>query len=156
MLVEKYVWNDDFASVFGDVIFSTEMENRMVNAVRLIDVDINEALHVFNDCMKQAAECIKKRVYIGGRVNEDDWYDKECRVSKKEVRKLLNRYRRTLTKQDREMYCRSRREYKHLLNRKKKQYNTNLLNVLMEKIDSQKDFWNTMHKVARKRKQPKK
>ena len=62
---------------------------------------------------------MKKRVCIGRNAKEDDWYDKECRESKKEVRKLLNRYRRTLAKADREMYCRRRREYKHLLRKTK-------------------------------------
>jgi hypothetical protein len=49
----------------------------------------------------------------------------------------------------------ARREYKHLLKRKQKEFNTLLLDKLVSSVSCQKDFWEAVRKVSFKRKQPK-
>ena len=51
-------------------------------------------------------------------------------------------------------YCKARREYKKLLNKKKKQLNDAILNELIESVNDQKTFWNTMHKDQSRKTQP--
>ena len=152
-MVEKFIWNDDYHDTFFDMINSQEIQFDIEKAMTLIDVDINEALNIFNFCLKKAAECMKKQINIGKRGKVDDWYDMECRISRRNVRKLLNNYRRTLSAASRESFCKARREYKNLLKKKKKDFNDSLIGSLIDSISSQREFWNIIHKRIQNRKQ---
>ena len=74
------------------------------------------------------------------------WFDFECNVNRRNVRKQLRKYRHTLKADDRNAFCIARQEYKNLLKRKKKQYNDSLLNMLLISVMSQRDFWDAVHK----------
>ena len=50
----------------------------------------------------------------------DEWFDWECRVGRRNVRRLLKKYRRSLLADDRGALCLARREYKNALKKKKK------------------------------------
>eukprot|EP00745_Piridium_sociabile_P025429 TRINITY_DN40248_c0_g2_i2.p1 TRINITY_DN40248_c0_g2~~TRINITY_DN40248_c0_g2_i2.p1 ORF type:complete len:123 (-),score=13.89 TRINITY_DN40248_c0_g2_i2:38-361(-) len=100
----------------------------MAVAVSLIQIDINDALNAFNNCIREAAECMKKHIGCKEQYENRDWFDAECNFQKKLVRRLLNKFRRTLEDEDRHTFCKARREYKHLLNMKRKQFNDSLLN----------------------------
>ena len=88
-------------------------------ASSLIDVDINEALHSFNDCLKQNAEYTKRKTYVNRPKRMDEWYDEECRTARKNVRKLLRKFRKSLDRAEIVDYCFDRREYKKLMQQKK-------------------------------------
>ena len=70
-------------------------------------------------------------------------------VEKKE--KNLENYKRTNKPEDRHKFCKCRREYKHLLHRKKKQFNDNAISMLVDSIDNQQNFWETLYKICPKR-----
>ena len=55
------------------------------------------------------------------------------------------------TNYQRQRYCISRREYKWLIERKKRLYNEKTIAKLLAALDSQKDFWATMRAIAPKR-----
>ena len=42
----------------------------------------------------------------------DEWYDEECRAARKNVRKLLRKFRKSLNRAESVDYCCARREYK--------------------------------------------
>ena len=152
--IEKFVWNDDFASLYEENICGQDLGEKLSFAVSQIDVDIDNALHMFNYCVIEAAECMKKQVRTKKTYGNRDWFDLECRHFKKDVRRLLNKFRRTLDASDRDNYCIKRREYKHLLKRKQKKVQNELLNELLSSIKSQKTFWNTIHKISSNKRQP--
>ena len=52
---------------------------------------------------------------------------------------------------DRNTFCIARREYKHLLTRKRKEHDTRMINLLVSSVDDQSKFWETVHKIASKR-----
>ena len=70
------------------------------------------------------------------------------------MRKCLRKFRKTSKNNDSIAYCKARREYKNLLYKKKKQFNGPILNELIESVNDQKTFWNTMHKVQSRKTQP--
>ena len=72
----------------------------------------------------------------------DEWFDWECKVVRRNVRRLLKKYRRSLLADDRDAFCLARREYKNSLKKKRKQFF-----VAFEQIDfisekSRKTFGN--------------
>ena len=66
----------------------------------------------------------------------------------------MRKFRKTSKNNDSIAYCKARREYKKLLNKKKEQLNDAILNELIESVNDQKTFWNTMHKVQSRKTQP--
>ena len=149
---EKYVWGEGFANKYFDSISSQKFKESISAAISLIDVDINQALDAFNTGIKKAATCMKRVINVKKKLK--DWFDAECHAAKKNVRKLLRKFKRTHFAEDRDRFCRARREYKHLLNRKRKQYNNILLADLVSSIKDQKQFWNNVRKIGSKRRQP--
>ena len=48
----------------------------VLTAMSLLEVDANEALGVFNACIKDVAECIKTYISLTKNMKQSDWYDK--------------------------------------------------------------------------------
>ncbi|WP_419607807.1 hypothetical protein, partial [Thiolapillus sp.] len=150
--IDKFVWNPSNAQAFKDSFDSDEARTKLEYAINMINVDINKALRVFDEFIKEMAKCMKKRVFSNKHRKSREWFDFECNVNRRNVRKQLRKYRHTLKADDRNAFCIARREYKNLLKRKKKQYNDSLLNMLLISVKSQRDFWDAVHKVSFKRK----
>ena len=118
---DKFVCKADYAQQFIESMHSDITKEQLSLASSLIDVDINEALKSFNDCLKQNAECMKRKIYINRPKKMDEWYDEECRAARKNVRKLLRKFRKSLDRLVCKDYCCARREYKILLQQKEKE-----------------------------------
>ena len=69
-------------------------------------------------------------------------------MGRRNVRRLLKKYRRSLLADDRSAFCLARGEYKNLLKKKKKV----LLFFVLFFLTNQKDFWESVHKISPKRK----
>ena len=151
--MEKFIWDDAKADEYNDLLCSDELKQKLQDAVNLMDVNVDEALNIFNGCIRQAADSMRKEIG-SNKHRRNDWYDYECIISKRNVRKLLKKFCRTLDALDRDSFCKARREYKNLLKQKKKQFNDAMLHELVNSIKSQKDFWDNMHKISFNRKQP--
>jgi hypothetical protein len=154
-VAEKFVWNSEKSCLFNDSLYTESIRKKIDNAIDLIDVDVNTALDTFNECMKECAECMKKCFPINNNKRCDGWFDHECFVSRTHVRRLLRQYKQSLDVNVRHDFLKTRREYKKLLKRKEKDFNDALLYKLTTSIQNQKEFWNCIHKVSFKRKQPK-
>ena len=57
----KFVWKADCTQQFIESMHSDETKEQLRLASSLIDVDINEALKSFTDCLKQNAEYMKRK-----------------------------------------------------------------------------------------------
>ena len=58
------------------------------------------------------------------------WFDKECRVKKRDVHKLLRKYTGSYNQYDKQCYFSERRSYKSLLREKKEQYSVKMVSEL--------------------------
>ena len=71
----KFVWKADCAQQFIESMHSDKSKEQLRLASSLIDVDINEALQSFNNCLKQNAEYMKRKTYVNRPKRMDEWYD---------------------------------------------------------------------------------
>ena len=149
--VEIFQWNESQAANFKEAVVSEQVRMMLENAMGDIDVDVNLALEKFHDCLKKVATCMKKRKLIGGNCKQQDWFDAECKNLKKEVKKLLKRYRQTLNNIDRINFCAKRKVYKNTLRTKKKMFNDNVIHKLVNSVNDQKEFWETVRNIMPKR-----
>ena len=63
-IIEKFVWDDLRAQTFTSLMCTDETCAILDEAISLIDLDIDKALEIFNNCIKDKAECMKKQIRI--------------------------------------------------------------------------------------------
>ena len=148
--IDKFVWNSEQVHVFDNALLSNNFSFKLFEAFQCIEVDVKLALSIFNECIREVAYCMKKRVCVNSE-KKLDWFDIECKDKRKELRKLLKKYKRTSKTEDRHNFCKCRREYKYLLQRKKKEFNEKTINMLVDSIDNQQSFWDTLYKICPKK-----
>ena len=107
--IEKFVWNSDNEKMFTDLMCTDETCTMLDRAIHFIDIDINEALSIFNNCIKQKAECRKRQIKKNKSKTLDEWFDHECKLGRRNVRKLLKKLWRSLHVDDRNVFCKASR-----------------------------------------------
>ena len=85
----KFVWKADCAQQFIESMHSDKSKEQLRLASSLTDADINEALQSFNDCLKQNAEYMKRKIYFNRPKRMDEWYNEECRAARKKRWKVI-------------------------------------------------------------------
>ena len=75
---------------------------------------------------------------------------KSVELLEKNVGKLLRTFRKSLDRAESVDYCCARREYKKLLQQKRKKFNENVLNNLMQSVSDQQAFRQYMRKISKK------
>ena len=76
------MWQNDTAEVFLQWIESDDFVARFSVACDLIETDVDGALKIVTDSIREAVFCMRKTIKIK-RVQSSQWYDREC-VEKKE------------------------------------------------------------------------
>ena len=79
-------------------------------AISLINLDVDKALDIVNNYIKEKAECMKKQITIKNGRKLDEWFDWECKVGRRNVRTFLKQYHRSLLADDRTAFCLARRD----------------------------------------------
>ena len=150
--IEKYEWNNDKADIFMNGMKTENASRNLKEAELLIETDVNTALHKFNDIIREHAKCMKRNVVLGKK--RENWFDSDCYSQRKNVRKQLRAFRKSNTTQNRDQYCKARKEYKNLLYMKKKTFYASLLEKLINTVNDGQSFWQAVGKLAGKKKQP--
>ena len=92
------------------------------------------------------------------------WFDIECKQLRCLVRKKYRIFQSSLSRSKRynlsdadhikavrDDYCNTRKEYKRLLNKKKKEFNNSVIKDLVLTIGNQQEFWNRIRNIMPKR-----
>ena len=77
------------------------------------------------------------------------WFDKECRVKKRDVHKLLRKYTGSYNQYDKQCYFSERRLYKSLL-REEERYSAKIVSELEINMCNAKLFWQNIKKLGSK------
>eukprot|EP00745_Piridium_sociabile_P043608 TRINITY_DN8944_c0_g1_i10.p1 TRINITY_DN8944_c0_g1~~TRINITY_DN8944_c0_g1_i10.p1 ORF type:complete len:1137 (-),score=123.12 TRINITY_DN8944_c0_g1_i10:208-3198(-) len=149
--VDKLIWSEDQAATFTMELMSEGFLMQLDYATSLIDTNLEESVNVFTKTFNEAAVSMKKKVMIGGKKKEQPkWFDKECFLKKKEVRRLLRICRKTKAKEDYVEFAKTKKEYKALLDAKERTQKHNDLNSLLSSVQNPNKFWNEIRKYKRK------
>lgn len=152
--IEKYVWNTEKAAQFTDCIKSDKFREQMCNAIDLLNECPSRSLDIFTNSILNAASCMKQTVTRGGskKYQKAKWFDEECLLKKKEVKRCLKCFRKSRRKEDYKEYARERREYKSMIQQKKRTNINASLSVLMDSAEnSPKEFWGEIRKHRRRK-----
>ena len=61
MNIEKMVWNPTNENIYKASLDSLEVQNKLDTAISLISSDVDKALKMFNECIKDASVCMRKK-----------------------------------------------------------------------------------------------
>ena len=148
----KLKWSDDKRALFEQNLNLPENLSEIERARSLIDVDVNEAVGVFTAALSKVASCMVKK-QSGRKGFSNEWYDKECRDMRRTTRKALRKFSRSRLNSDRDCYCELRKQYKHLLLTKEKEYKLKCRKELESNIGDPKQFWRNIKKFTTKTRQ---
>ena len=111
MHVDKLRWQKDKEVQYKENLCRNENINKLNLATATIDVNVDEAIVLFNDCVKSAAECMIQTCNEVYNTKDKKWYDRECEEAKIECRKKLNIFRDSRKDDDRQTYVLKRKVY---------------------------------------------
>lgn len=69
------------------------------------------------------------------------WFDLECQANRKTVRALLHRFHTDKSYESRKAYIEARREYKQLLQQKRRSYATEKSKFILNHLNTPSLFW---------------
>ena len=173
MFTEKYVWNEDYMDTYIYNIDKSNFEGKLQFAIDMLSVtdlplnilsaNITKALETFNNIIREASTCMKKRSKNTEKITQK-WFDIECKQLRCLVRKKYRIFQSSLSRSKRynlsdadhikavrDDYCNTRKEYKRLLNKKKKEFNNSVIKDLVLTIGNQQEFWNRIRNIMPKR-----
>ena len=91
LTIEKYVFRTDSAQRYQCLMSNVESQSLINAAMNMVDADIDNALEIFNGCIKKNADFMKKIICVSKRKYDAEWFDKECVEFRKSVRKYLRK-----------------------------------------------------------------
>ena len=109
---EKLCWDTSKGQLYLEALRSGEIQNRLVCAKAEIDTNVNSAVGLFVESLQSAAECMKKRVFVGGQKRKSQWFDQECAQAKREVKTYLRMYNSNKSQENRRHFVETRRQYR--------------------------------------------
>lgn len=151
---EKVFWSEECADQYKTELESKEFTCCLKQALDVLHVDVNDSIDVFVKALYGAAACMVRKV--GGRKREcNDWFDNDCRVKKRLVKRSLQSFRRAKTPENitkmKDIYVKERKEYVELRRKKKSEFDNERIKKLKASMNDSKLFWKTI-KTVNKRK----
>ena len=144
----KHVWRNENMETFLLCLNDQSFKDKLKEAAGLMEESPDGSLEVFTAALLSAAKCMEKKIVRKNNIHRNaDWFDRECFVAKKEVRRNLRQFRQFRKKDDVALYVNSKKRYKGLLKKKKSDFQKNAADKLtyFSKRNS-KEFWQEIRK----------
>ena len=110
----------------------------------MMDDCINAFIEIFTQALLTEAGCMLKAVKVRtGTLNRSSWFDAECH-EKNDVRKCLRRLGNSRDSHDIAIYQNQRKEYKCLLQKKKREEQNVRVDCLLDTTNNSKEFGETL------------
>ena len=136
---DKYIWHVDRIDKFQEILLSQVYRERMVEAQNLIEDCPAKSIEIFTEALLQAASGLKTKGTNRGKQQYDNkWFDNDCHSKKKQC---LRRFRRTRNNNDFDLYSKQRKEYKCLIENKKREDKKASAAALLESVKNSSEFW---------------
>jgi exonuclease III len=154
---DKIKWDNEKVDSFLKCLLNEESKIALNEASDTIDFCVDSALDKFVSVIVSAAQCMRRTIYVGGRVTgRNKWFDLECRHAKRKVQRALNKYTRTNRAAEKTSYLQLRSEYQKLIKEKKKMYKNSIQEQLLQSSKDSTLFWSLIKRTkAKKTQQPK-
>ena len=141
-------WRDELLPTFIQNIRSGLVTFEINEYFSKAVVDINVATSLITELYLKASDCMSYTISNKLVPSRNAWFDKECRVKKRDVHKLLRKYTGSYNQYDKQCFFSERRSYKSLLREKKDQYSAKMVSELEINMCNAKLFWQNIKKLG--------
>ncbi|KAL2076716.1 hypothetical protein ACEWY4_027687 [Coilia grayii] len=155
-----YKWTSGSASEFSNVANSVEITNNINTFLKTKfephQSDVNWEVYQVTELYHKIA--IKANLLKGNpkprsKPNKEKWFDKECELMRKNLRQLSNqKHRQPYNPEIRENYCKTLKEYKFMIRKKKQTHYNETLDEIENSIN-QNQFWEKLNNLNPKQRQ---
>ena len=157
----RWKWQENRKDEVINILNKQSTKRLLEEAEESLDQDIELGMDKFNSIMTQANKPMETNIDLNMKSKfKQGWFDKECLLKKKEVKKNLDKLtllHRRANNNKREklkkVYLDSKTAYHKLLRDKRKKYNKDMKNQLKEDSKDCKKFWTTIKKISARRSQ---
>lgn len=146
----KYTFNNENIISYREALKSTLTNDRLHDILFKIEsplINVNDIITELQNILKQSASCCAQHKRHK-KHDQPVWFDRECKNLKSQKYKCLRRYRCTQSIADLNQYKQARNDFKALVDRKQKDFNTDQLNSLIESAQNPKSFWKKVKKLS--------
>ena len=139
----KFVWDNSKESIFKEQLRNQTNSKKLQEAMQTVDFDVNVALRLFVSSLTSASQCMQQKCTSQDvfRNASSQWFDKECRDTKRTCNKCLKKYRKNTSDANRKLYLDKRKQYKTLLKQKKRNYGLETASKLAQNVSNSAKFW---------------
>ena len=150
----QYIWNNESSKNFKKALKSEELQEKLST---FLDNDFSSDRESINKCVNEFQSIIdlasKKSLKIKKKkfrrkinnVANKKWFDKECRFKRNQLRKLANqKHKDPYNTQIRNAYNSTLKNYKNILEMKKKNFHFNKIQELENASNNPLLFWKTL------------
>ena len=152
---KKFVWNENHLNQFNHEWLDHGIRQNIKDLEQIMynDIDLtSDCVTAFSELLIHCSHMMFKTVTFDPSKSTSctTWFDSECYIKKRVVRKYLRKYRNTRSIDNKALYVGHRREYKALLKFKKRRYFENKCNHIMNSLDNPISFWKEIRSVCQK------
>ena len=160
--IKRWKWQDNKKEEVIKILNKQSTVRALEEAEESLDEDIDLGVEKFNSIMAKANKPMELNIDLSMRNKcRQGWFDKECLLKKKEVKKNLEKFtslnnRTNINKRDRlrKEYLDSKITYQKLLRDKRKKYNREMKDQLKTDSKDSKKFWSTIKRISARRTPP--
>ena len=144
----KPSWSEENTSLFLRNLLSSLQSSFTLNNGGN-DTDVDDYTDALTHSIVQPCEfMIKSFTCVQKCVQTNKWYDRDCLLFKKNLRRLLHRYSRSLNENHKQVYFDARKQYKKLVREKKGNYRSKVICVLENSLKTPDLFWKQIREIS--------
>ena len=147
-------WQESKEKECQNILHKQATQDLLQNAEEQINIDIDESINCFNKAMDSVNKPMKQTVNSKQKkLSKNEWFDKDCKVSKKRTSNLLRKLNNTNRSRKaskyeklKKEYLEERLKYNKLIKEKRKLYKKETQEKLLENKKDSKKFWDLIKK----------
>jgi len=145
----KLVWNESLTEQYKEnlqeALESTLSTLKQENAA--VELDIDDVVTKLTKCLINSGTFMEKSVLCRKSIKKLPWFDGECYDSRRNVRRLLRVFKKSMLKEDRDEYFAHRKAYKLLVKTKKANYQKTISTALCSYVGYPQMFWSQIRRL---------
>ena len=144
-------WDPDKTVLSSEAVWLNVFKEKLTEASSLLNQSVESAIKLFTDNLLRATDVMKRSVSfdnIKDRVT-NQWFDRECKVKKREIRHALLECKKTNGEEGQHIYVKTKKksQYKCTVAEEKNNHKRSVHQELFINKQNSRNFWDSVWKA---------
>ena len=151
---KKLRWDQSKTGIFKSRLYRPESINKVEEACKLLSTNVDKALSIFTNCLKEAGAPMLKRCSNNKtnmmflKKDRKQWKDDEYYEKKQETEKNLYEYQNAGEQGDRSVYINSRKDFNRMRKSKRDSFEKERSDILIANLCNSQLFWKDIKSIV--------